>query len=120
MVILLFAMQCMLNQNQEWSHKLQNRRDANRISVHRTATVTHRDLRTKLKCIIDDLSSTGAHLRFSVPSDIPDAFMLSIPCDNIRVEVDVRWRGIQECGVQFKQSFAHPLLTIHRMQQAAA
>ncbi len=96
-----------------------DRRDAERIPIHRTATISHRDLSSKLKCVIDDLSTTGARLRFPVASDIPDSFTISIPCENLNLEVDVRWRGQKVCGVEFKESFAHPLLTVHRMRHAA-
>jgi hypothetical protein len=98
---------------------MQGRRSAEAISVHRTATIFHRDLGSKLKCVIDELSTTGARLRFPVASDIPDTFTISIPCENLNLEVDVRWRGHRECGVEFKESFAHPLLTVHRMRHAA-
>lgn len=98
---------------------MQDKRSAESIPVHRTATISHRTLKNKMKCVIDELSTKGARLRFPVPSDIPDSFTISIPCENLNLEVDVRWRGHRECGVEFKQSFAHPLLTIHRMRHAA-
>ena len=98
---------------------MHSRQSAEAIPVHRTATISHRDMGRKLKCVIDELSITGARLRFPVASDIPDSFTISIPCENLNLEVDVRWRGSRECGVEFKQRFAHPLLTIHRTRHAA-
>lgn len=98
---------------------MKNRREANRIGVHKSATISQSDPRAKLKCIVDDLSSTGAHLCFPFPVDVADTLTLSIPGDNLVLKVDVRWRRQKECGVQFKQRIAHPLLTLYRMQHAA-
>lgn len=97
---------------------MHNRREAVRIGVHKMATIFHGDPKAKLKCIIDDLSSTGAHIRFPSALLIPDTLTLSIPGDNLVLQVDVRWRSHRGCGVQFKQRIAHPLLTLNRMHQA--
>ena len=98
---------------------MRNRRQADRIGVHKSATIVHGDHKVKLKCVIDDLSSTGAHLCFPFGVKIPDSLTLSIPGDNLVLQVDVRWRSHRGCGVQFKQRIAHPLLTLNRMYQAA-
>lgn len=98
---------------------MQDRRKADRRGVHKPALVSHRGAPAKLKCVIVDLNSDGARLRFPLPTEVPDTLTLSIPGDNLVLEVNVSWREQLECGVQFKQRIAHPLLTIRRMQQAA-
>jgi hypothetical protein len=98
---------------------MKNRRKADRVVVHKSAAISHLDPRVKFKCVIDDLSATGAHLRFPYPMDIPDTLTLSIPGDNLVLKVDVRWQAYRECGVQFNHRIAHPLLTIHRMHHVA-
>ena len=98
---------------------MQDRRKADRRGVHKPALVSHRGAPAKLKCIIIDLNATGAHLRFPFPTEVPDTLTLSIPGDNLVLEVSVSWRDHLECGVQFKRRIAHPLLTIRRMQHAA-
>jgi hypothetical protein len=92
-----------------------NRRRTDRVVVNKSATISHLDPKAKFKCVIENLSSTGAHLRFPYPMDLPDSLTLSIPGDNLVIKVNVRWRNYRECGVQFHQRIAHPLLTMHRM-----
>ena len=92
-----------------------NRRKADRVTVNKSATISHLDPNAKFRCVIENLSTTGAHLRFPYPMDIPDSIVLSIPGDNLVLKVNVRWRNYRECGVQFHQRIAHPLLTMHRM-----
>jgi hypothetical protein len=94
---------------------MKNRRKSARIAVDKSAIISHLNPKAKFKCVIKNLSSTGAHLLFPYPMDLPSSLTLSIPGDNLVLKVDVRWRNYRECGVQFHQSIAHPLLTIHRM-----
>jgi hypothetical protein len=96
-----------------------NRRKSDRMAVDKSATISHVDPKAKFKCVIKNLSSTGAHLIFPYPMDLPNSLTLSIPGDNLVLKVDVRWRNYRECGVQFHQRIAHPLLTIHRMRAQA-
>jgi hypothetical protein len=96
-----------------------NRRKTDRVAVNKSAIISHVDPKAKFKCVIENLSSTGAHLRFPYPMDLPNSLTLSIPGDNLVLKVDVRWRDYRECGVQFHQRIAHPLLTIHRMRAHA-
>ncbi len=97
---------------------MQTKRQEECCGVHKPAVVSHPGAPAR-KCVIIDFGAAGARLRFASPADVPDALKLAIPGDNLVLDVSVSWRDERECGVDFKQRIAHPLLTKRRMQQAA-
>jgi hypothetical protein len=97
-----------------------DRRQATRIPVHKSAKIHCAGWRGAPKCVISDLSATGAHLLFPFSFGIPDNVTLSIPGDNLVLEAEVRWRQGRECGIHFKRRIAHPLITMDRMRQSGA
>ena len=97
-----------------------DRRQATRIPVHKSAKIHCAGWRGAPKCVISDLSATGAHLLFPFSFGIPDNVTLSIPGDNLVLEAEVRWRQGRECGIHFKRRIAHPLITMDRMRHSGA
>ncbi|MGQ0486698.1 MAG: PilZ domain-containing protein [Hyphomicrobiales bacterium] len=95
-----------------------DRRLATRIPVHKSARVHCYGWRGAPKCMISDLSATGAHLLFPFAFGISDNLTLTIPGDNLVLQAEVRWRQGRECGIQFQRRIAHPLLTLNRMRPA--
>ena len=97
-----------------------DRRQATRIPVHKSAKIHCAGWRGAPKCVISDLSATGAHLLFPFSFGIPDNVTLSIPGDNLVLEAEVRWRQGRECGIHFQRRIAHPLITMDRMRHSGA
>lgn len=54
---------------------------------------------TTIDCMIRDLSSGGAHLRFSGPTTLPPSFRLLIAQDGTILPVDLLWQRGLSAGV---------------------
>ena len=64
------------------------------------ATIVFGGGRTKLECIIRDLSTGGAKLEVASVKSIPQSFDLIVPRHRPH-HCQVRWRALKELGVQF-------------------
>ena len=64
------------------------------------ATIVFGGGRTKLDCIIRDLSTGGAKLEVASVKSIPQSFDLIVPRHRPH-HCQVRWRALKELGVQF-------------------
>jgi hypothetical protein len=51
-------------------------------------------------CIVRNTSNLGAHIELNTTGPLPPVFRLRIPCRNIEVWVQTRWRGGSEAGVE--------------------
>jgi hypothetical protein len=56
--------------------------------------------RTRLDCVIRDLSDGGAKLEFATVRGVPQTFDLMVPGHRPH-QCRVRWRALKEMGVQF-------------------
>jgi two-component system cell cycle response regulator len=54
---------------------------------------------TSINCLIRDLSSGGAHLRFDGPTSLPPSFRLLIAQDKTVLPVDLLWQRGLSAGV---------------------
>lgn len=64
------------------------------------ATIVFGGGRTKLDCIIRDLSEGGARLEVASVKAVPQSFDLIVPRHRPH-HCRVRWRALKELGVQF-------------------
>jgi hypothetical protein len=74
-------------------------RIAPRFRVTKAAKIEHGNI--KIACTIRDLSTTGAALELSDRSKIPDAFMLVVPDDGLKLPCHVVWRREFRIGIAF-------------------
>ena len=66
------------------------------------ATIVFDNGRTRLDCVIRNLSEGGAKLEFATVRGIPQAFDLLVPGHRPQT-CRVAWRALKEMGVQFVQ-----------------
>ena len=64
------------------------------------ATIVFDAGRTRLECIIRDLSEGGARLEVATVKGVPQSFDLLVPRHRPH-HCQVRWRALKELGVQF-------------------
>lgn len=64
------------------------------------ATIVFDNGRTRLDCVIRNLSEGGAKLEFATVRGIPQAFDLLVPGHRSQT-CRVAWRALKEMGVQF-------------------
>ena len=64
------------------------------------ATIVYDGGRTRLDCVIRDLSEGGAKLQVATVKGIPQSFDLIVPRHRPH-HCRVRWRALKEMGVQF-------------------
>jgi hypothetical protein len=74
-------------------------RIATRFRVTKAAKIEYGNI--KIACTIRDLSTTGAALELSDRSKIPDAFMLVVPDDGLKLPCHVVWRREFRIGIAF-------------------
>lgn len=60
--------------------------------------------RKAARCVVRDLSITGAALEVENQGDVPDRFMLVIPEDGLNLPCHVVWRAGYRIGVAFEES----------------
>ena len=65
-------------------------------------------------CVIRDLTSSGAKLKFEKGSFVPGLFMLTIPVDGIKVDCEVKWRHELEVGVAFVSDIQKDIRNIRK------
>jgi hypothetical protein len=79
-------------------------RRENRLQPRRNtmivATVVYDGGRTRLDCVIRNLSDGGAKLEFATVRGIPQSFDLMVPGHQPQ-HCRVAWRALKELGVQF-------------------
>lgn len=76
-------------------------RRARRFRVSKPATIGIG--KTAIRCVVCDLSTTGAAIDVESRADIPDKFMLLIPEDKLELLCHVAWRKDYRIGVAFEQ-----------------
>jgi hypothetical protein len=76
-------------------HRLQPRRNTMIV-----ATIVYEGGRTRLDCVIRNLSDGGAKLEFATVRGIPPSFDLLVPGHRPH-HCRVAWRALKELGVQF-------------------
>lgn len=64
------------------------------------ATIVYDNGRTRLDCVIRNLSDGGAKLEFATVRGIPQTFDLLVPGHQSQ-QCQVAWRALKELGVQF-------------------
>jgi hypothetical protein len=67
------------------------------------ATIVFENGRTRLDCVIRNLSEGGAKLEFATVRGIPASFDLLVPGHRPH-HCRVAWRALKELGVQFVQA----------------
>ncbi|MEL6374851.1 MAG: PilZ domain-containing protein [Pseudomonadota bacterium] len=85
-------------------------RYAPRKAVSLSGLIAFEGRSTYYNCTVKDMSTTGACLLIATPKGgsaldpaaIPDRISLFLSVDRLRVECQVMWRGLAECGVRFK------------------
>ena len=75
--------------------RLQPRRNTNIV-----AAIVYDNGRTRLDCVIRNLSDGGAKLEFATVRGIPQSFELIVPGHRPQ-PCRVAWRALKELGVQF-------------------
>lgn len=76
------------------------KRIAPRRNTMIVATIVFDGGRTRLDCVVRNLSDGGAKLEFATVRGIPQAFDLLIPGHRAQ-PCRVAWRALKEMGVQF-------------------
>jgi PilZ domain len=79
----------------------ENKRNAARHKVLKTAKIISLDKKTVLTCTIRDLSESGAKLMVEISSAIPNEFSFYQLSDNTVREAKVAWRRAGQIGVHF-------------------
>jgi hypothetical protein len=69
------------------------------------ATITFDNGRTRLDCVIRNLSEGGAKLELATVRGIPQTFDLVVPGHHVQ-HCRVAWRALKEMGVQFMPAAA--------------
>ncbi|MEO6014081.1 MAG: PilZ domain-containing protein [Devosia sp.] len=80
-------------------HRLENRLQPRRNTMI-VATAIFESGRTRVDCIIRNLSDGGAKLEFATVRGIPQSFDLLVPGHRPH-QCRVAWRALKELGVQF-------------------
>jgi len=57
-------------------------------------------IKTAIRCVLSDISRTGARLSVDTPSALPEEFTLEIRTDLVR-RCRVIWRGEKHIGVEY-------------------
>ena len=57
--------------------------------------------RKQIKCMVRDISATGAGMEVSGPIVVPDYFILALPPDGQHTPCQVMWRQATRIGVAF-------------------
>jgi len=83
--------------------ELSNRRDQNRRTVIKGATIVFNDRKSTLSCRVRDLSDDGARLDFSTQQLLPHEFELHLAGSPIR-RCGLRWARGTLVGVRFLES----------------
>jgi hypothetical protein len=79
-------------------------RCAPRFKVFKPAKVG--DGKNAARCVIRDLSVTGAALEVESQKDIPDTFTLVVPEDNLMLPSRVVWRRGYRVGITFDDALS--------------
>lgn len=78
-----------------------DRRGAPRRRTLKSARIETLDGKTAFDCEIRNESETGALLLMLSTLDVPDQFILSVPCDNVSHRCEVAWKDLTHMGVIF-------------------
>lgn len=79
-----------------------------RSRVLKSATILNGMDKSETVCVIRNMHSEGAELRYAVESRVPDEFLLYVPLDAIAYVCVVKWRHAGSCGVSFMGTAAKP------------
>ena len=82
----------------------QDRRNAARRRVLRSAQIIFNDRAAVIDCVIRDLSERGACIKVESPWGIPDSFELVLEAASFR-DCRVAWRKPTLIGVEFPRRF---------------
>ena len=55
----------------------------------------------EIRCVVRNISATGAALDLSSPIEIPEHFTLALPADGQQMPCHVVWRNDRRIGVAF-------------------
>ncbi len=78
-----------------------DRRGASRRSKVRAAITLFDGPLSPIPCVLINLSTGGARLNVMSPSDLPDAFLLTVETEQLKLKCQVVWRKGDEVGVKF-------------------
>jgi hypothetical protein len=81
---------------------MRERRKSQRRSVFVDGTITFGS-RSRVRCLIENVSEGGAKLVFGMPTKLPAEFTLSLPFLDQELYARTRWRKHRACGVEFVQ-----------------
>ena len=75
------------------------KRASRRVRTVVTGRIVFNEGRSRVDCIVRDMSAGGARLRMVRPTIVPDAFELVVPLKETSYPASVRWRAGDEIGV---------------------
>jgi hypothetical protein len=80
---------------------IKDKRVSNRRRVFFQGYIIHPQSKSRIDCIVRDVSETGAKLRFRCPPCITGGLELHIPAKGKIVQTNVIWTDDAEIGVSF-------------------
>ena len=82
----------------------QNKRAADRQRLFAAGKITAPSSTAPIKCLVRDLSSTGAKLTLETSGHLPEEFDFEVPLKHINVRAKVAWRSGDQVGITFVTS----------------
>jgi len=79
---------------------MQERRKEGRSPAYLGGQITTSRRLTAIDCIVRNTSGSGARLALPNATMLPEAFELHIPRKNTAYQVQARWRGLEDMGVE--------------------
>lgn len=76
--------------------------------------ISYQNHTLSVDCIIRDMNSNGAKLKFEKNALVPDHFMLTIPIEGKKVDCQVKWRNNLEVGVLFVAEMQDDTLNVRK------
>lgn len=81
---------------------MKNRRGAERIPFLKHGDIWCPASRKKTRCIVQDISETGARIKVDDVVRAPAKFQLIVESEDLRIDCIVVWRSETEIGVIFE------------------
>lgn len=93
---------------------MRDRRKEPRESTFATAAINFADGRFPIRCMLHNISTSGAKLVIPAAADVPPEFLLRIAGRNIEYGAEARWVQGIALGVQLKRPIDASVLDIWR------
>ena len=78
-----------------------NKRENNRAHMSMPAKIIFNDRQSVFDCVLEDLSSGGAHVKMVSTLGVPQTFTLLIPCLEESHRCWLVWSNLTEIGIAF-------------------